>query len=293
MEKNWFEIVKLKDSAFAICEPHHFQEIISYLIIGSKRAVLFDTGMGIENIRDVVSGLTDKEVIVVNSHCHFDHIGGNCLFGEAHIFNDPAAMRRLTAGYSEKELAPHTKAALFEAPFDERFGGFKYAVRPSVPVPVKDGDVFDLGDRALEVIHTPGHSPDSIMLLDKKQRMLFTGDTYYPGHLYAHFEGDFYGSSDISLYADSLERVFEMRNNFDTIHPGHNKPSGVPDELGRAAKAMRELALGKVRAREPLVDMFLASLSDEGEEPEGYPDSKGLFVYTFGGFKIIAREVSS
>src|SRR5215510_1299191 len=70
---DWFEVYRIRPGVFAIYEPHQFEEVISYLVIGSKRALLFDTGMGIGKISDVVMELTKLPVIVLNSHTHFDH----------------------------------------------------------------------------------------------------------------------------------------------------------------------------------------------------------------------------
>src|SRR5580765_1025336 len=73
----WFEVYRIRPGLFAIYEPHQQEEIISYLIVGEKRALLFDTGMGISNIKKVVQELTKLPVIVLNSHTHDDHVGGN------------------------------------------------------------------------------------------------------------------------------------------------------------------------------------------------------------------------
>jgi len=64
----WFEVYKIRPGVFAIYEPHQFEEVISYLIVGSQKAILFDTGMGISNIKAVVEGLTKLPISVVNSH---------------------------------------------------------------------------------------------------------------------------------------------------------------------------------------------------------------------------------
>src|SRR5215813_2666907 len=76
----WFEVYKPAASVFAIYEPHQAEETIGYLIVGEKRAVLFDTGMGISDIKKVTTELTKLPVIVLNSHTHDDHVGGNWQF---------------------------------------------------------------------------------------------------------------------------------------------------------------------------------------------------------------------
>src|SRR5258708_29812150 len=76
----WFEVYKVRPGVFAIYEPHQAEEVISYLIVGSKRALLFDTGLGIGNIKKVTDALTRLPVSVANSHTHNDHIGYNWRF---------------------------------------------------------------------------------------------------------------------------------------------------------------------------------------------------------------------
>ncbi len=76
----WFEIYKVAPGVFAIYEPHQAEETISYLIVGNKQAVLFDTGMGLSDIHKVTTKLTSRPVVVLNSHTHDDHVGGNWQF---------------------------------------------------------------------------------------------------------------------------------------------------------------------------------------------------------------------
>lgn len=80
----WFEVYKIRPGVFAIYEPRQLEEVISYLIIGGDKAVLFDTGMGISNIQAVVAGLTKLPVSVVNSHTHNDHVGDNWRFSDVY-----------------------------------------------------------------------------------------------------------------------------------------------------------------------------------------------------------------
>src|ERR1700675_1155537 len=76
----WFEVYRIRPGVFALYEPHQAEEVISYLIVGSRKALLFDTGMGISSIRAVVRQLTRLPITVLNSHTHYDHVGGNREF---------------------------------------------------------------------------------------------------------------------------------------------------------------------------------------------------------------------
>src|SRR5258705_7158642 len=81
-DEPWFEIYRIRPGVFAIYEPKQFEEVISYLILGDNRALLFDTGLGVGRISAVVTRLTQLPVTVINSHTHFDHVGGNTEFKE-------------------------------------------------------------------------------------------------------------------------------------------------------------------------------------------------------------------
>lgn len=291
VDESWFEVYEVKNGVFAIYEPYHFQEVISYLIIGSKKTLLLDTGMGIGNIKKVVRYFTNNPVVVINSHIHFDHIGNNYMFDKVYVFNRKEALDRLSRGYSVSELKPHTSKKLFEreAPNDFDYGN--YFIPPCNPIPINDGDIIDLGDRVIEIIHTPGHSFESIMLLDRKNRMLFTGDSYYPGHLYAHFDGGIYGKSDIPIYASSMRKICNLIPLLDTIHPSHNDPIGNPLILVKVADALQSLSEGNVTCGRWLHgDLSVASLPDSGEAVEGYVIPDDLYVYDFDGFSIIASK---
>jgi glyoxylase-like metal-dependent hydrolase (beta-lactamase superfamily II) len=288
---DWFQVYRIPNDVIAIYEPYHFQGVISYLIIGSEKALLWDTGMGIGNIKEVVMELTDKPVIVVNSHTHFDHIGSNYLFDEVLVFDNKHAIDRLRRGYSSAELMPHAKQKLFDKEPPAGFDLFNYAILPSNPRPIQDGHMIDLGNRDLEVIHAPGHSYDSIMLLDRKNKMLFTGDGYYPGNLYAHYEGTVYGNSDIPIYAKTMRRISELVPELNSIHPSHNAPTSEPGILIKAANALELLVEGKATSEKWLHgDLTWASLPDSGEVVEGYVVPDDLYIYDFDGLSIIARK---
>ncbi len=294
----WFHVHDLGGSVYAIYEPYHFQEIISYLIVGDKKALLWDTGMGIENIKDVVDAITDKPLLVMNSHVHFDHVGCNYMFDQVMVMNEPTAISRLERGYSISEMAPQATKRLFETEKLKVLGlvydDFTYEIKPSNPKPIDDGYIVDLGSKRLKVIHTPGHAPEAIMLLDEDSKELFTGDTYYPGHLYAHFEGEFYRNSQIDTYADSLEKAGDIAENtgIKILRPSHNDPVADPKILQQVAEGLRRIAKGKATEGYYLKgDLSVASLPDrEDKYPAAYVIPENLFVYQFEDFQIIAKK---
>src|SRR6516164_9716519 len=175
----WFEVYKVAPGVFAIYEPHQSEEVISYLIVGDKRALLFDTGMGISDIKKVVSELSPLPIAVLNSHTHNDHVGGNWEFSDVYGM-DTEFTRKNALGSREDaqaEIIPDQICGTLPAGFDPN----TYSTRAwKIKAFMRDGDKFDLGGRTIEVLATPGHTPDAIALIDRGNGLLFTGDTYYP-----------------------------------------------------------------------------------------------------------------
>lgn len=164
MEKNWFTIKKIQPDIWGLGEFKHFEEVISYLFVGERNALLFDSGMGIGDIRKEIRKITNLPVKLINSHQHFDHIGGNRQF---------------------KDILSSDRKLISIPPFK------------------------------FKVIHTPGHTPDSICLYESKRNILLTGDTMYPGPIYL-----FFPESDFSAYKQSIQNLVKL--NVTTLLPSHN-----------------------------------------------------------------------
>jgi len=236
----WFEVYRVAPGVFAICEPHQFEEVISFLILGEKRAVLFDTGMGIGDIKHVVQSLTSLPVVVLNSHTHNDHVGGNWQFSEIYGM-DTEFTRQNAKGSSEDaqaELAPGSLCGQWPAGFDPK----SYATRPwRITRWIHDGDTVDLGGRVLEVISTPGHTPDEICLLDRKNGLLFTGDNYYAGPIWLYRP-----ETDLEAYIRSVERIAALAPALHLLLPSHNFPVDDPSLLPKLAAAIKKVRAGSV-----------------------------------------------
>lgn len=239
---DWFEVYRIRPGVFAIYEPHQFEEVISYLILGDKKAMLFDTGLGVGKISAVVGELTKLPIIVLNSHTHFDHIGGNAEFSE--ILAENTEFTRANAKgqsnlYSRDALAPDRVCG--QLPVGVRADS--YAIRPfQVGRRIRDGERITLGDRELEVIFTPGHTPDALCLFDRKNGLLFTGDTFYPGPVYL-----FVPETNLAAYGRSVERLAKLEPNVKLLLPAHNLPVAEPAYLTRLQDAFRQVQSGKLQ----------------------------------------------
>ena len=243
-DESWFEIYRIRPGVFAIYEPKQFEEVISYLILGDKRALLFDTGLGVGKISATVARLTSLPVIVINSHTHFDHVGGNAEFQEIWNRDLPYTrqnMRGESNVYSRDALAPERLCGALPPGMSSK----SYSIRPWKSThTLHDGEHDDLGGRELEVIFAPGHTPDSLALLDRKNGLLFTGDTFYPGPIYL-----FVPETDFAAYARSVAKLAALEPQIKLLLPAHNVPVAAPFYLKRLADAVLQVQRGKAKSR--------------------------------------------
>jgi glyoxylase-like metal-dependent hydrolase (beta-lactamase superfamily II) len=236
----WFEVYKVAPGVFAIYEPHQAEEVISYLIVGHKQAVLFDTGMGISDIHKIISKLTSRPVVVVNSHTHDDHVGGNWQF--TFVYGMDTEFTRTNARGSREdaqaEITPDQICGELPKAFDPK----KYATKPwKISRTIGDGFKINLGGRALEILSTPGHTPDAISLLDRENGLLFTGDTYYPAPIWL-----FRPETDLDAYVASVKRLAALAPQVKLVLGAHNIPVAPPEVLPKLVAAIESVRAGKV-----------------------------------------------
>ena len=258
----WFEVYKPAPGVFAIYEPHQAEETIGYLIVGRERALLFDTGMGISDIKKVTAELTKLPIIVLNSHTHDDHVGGNWEFETVHGM-DTDFTRTNAKGSREDaqaEITPDQICGSLPKGFDAK----AYVTRPwKIAAYMHDGERFDLGGRTIEVIATPGHTPDAISLIDRANGLLFTGDTYYPAPIWL-----FRPETDLDAYAASIRRLAALAPQIKLVLGAHNIPVAQPAVLAQLVAAFDLVRSGKITAT---------------------PDSPGKVLYKVGNISFLMR----
>jgi len=236
----WFEVYKVAPGVFAIYEPHQAEEVISYLIVGHKQAVLFDTGMGISDIRKITSRLTSLPVVVLNSHTHNDHIGGNWQF--AFVYGMDTDFTRANARGSREDAQAEIAPDQLCGDLPKGFNSKTYATKPwKISHFIHDGFKVNLGGRTLEVLSTPGHTPDAISLLDRQNGLLFTGDTYYPAPIWL-----FRPETDFDAYVASVKRLAALAPQLKIVLGAHNIPVAEPSVLPRLVTTFESVRAGKV-----------------------------------------------
>ena len=165
--KSW----KIRDVFVDESDPYY-----CYLVQGKDYALLIDTMMGFGNLHEFCKTLTDKPIKLVNTHAHWDHIGGNFNFEEFYIHHREITLFQESLAYTKQQVVD---AALRMArdEYKELFmPEYIEAPKPMKLFPVYDGDIFDLGDKQLEVVEVGGHSAGSIALIDKQTRIAYAGD---------------------------------------------------------------------------------------------------------------------
>ncbi len=237
----WFDVYRVEDGVYAFVEAKQFQEAISYLIAGTTRAVMFDTGIGLVPIRPVVERLTALPVDVVNSHTHYDHVGGNAEFDRILAVSTPYTEAN-QAGFPHSELEGEVAPTSFCSGPPSGADTAAFHTRPWRPTrTIADGDRLDLGGRALEVLHVPGHTPDALALLDRDRGLLFTGDSYYDGTIWL-----FVPETDYDAYDRSMTRLVALAPALRRLLPAHAAISADPANLERALEAFRRVRKGEV-----------------------------------------------
>ena len=228
---DWFVAEDMGQGITRLREPyvHPLIQANVYLVRGGSRVLVVDSGTGVVALRPFLPVLR-AEPVAVATHGHYDHVGGIAEFTTRLIHDAeagglgradplavllsrlfPPAIRRFLGSPVPECLV----AAVPRADFDP--GSYRPA-RADPTGSLHDGDVIDLGDRRLEVLHLPGHSPGSICLLDKDTRALFTGDVVYAGGLI----DEVWPGTDRASYIRSMRRLAETE--IAIAFPGHDDP---------------------------------------------------------------------
>ncbi len=236
----WFDVQEVEPDVIMIAEPGHFQNVKSYLVKGTERVAVLDTGMGIGDFYSVAAAQSDLEPVVLLSHAHFDHIGHAYKFEQ--ILVHPAEAGSLRAGYSNQQYQPHLQPGQFRGvPLPDAFDPANANIPPAEPTgELHEGDVIDLGGRSLEVFHTPGHSPGGITLIDRSARLMFPGDAVYEAPMYARLSG-----SDPVAYRDTFRKLVMLLPLVDRIYTSHDRVPLSPGDLRSYHEAFEEVWAGR------------------------------------------------
>ena len=208
------DIMQLSEGTYRIDDDR----VRFFVLEGRDKAIMIDSSMNNANAIDGAKKVTDKPLEIVNTHADRDHIAGNCAFEK--MYMSPA-----------------------EEPVYRENGG------QGTIIPVKEGDIIDLGDRPLEVIVIPGHTPGSIALLDIKNRVLYSGDTVQSGIIFM-----FGKNRNMDTFIESLKKLEKISDRFDLIYPSHDRCPVKPDIISKLIEGAEQVRAGKAEGKE--MDLF-------------------------------------
>lgn len=211
------EIIRIDDTTRRIEDGH----VRAFLLEGKTKALLIDTGMTMSDAKAIAESLTDLPVILLNTHADRDHIAGNRDFDETY-------------------MSPAEEENYFANGYDGTWGRI---------VPVREGDLIDLGERPLEIIDNPGHTPGSIAILDINKRVLIGGDAIQDGYIFMF--GKF---RNIGQYTQSLRHIQSYTERFDQVYASHGTFCVGPELIDKLIAGAEEIMAGKASGTE--VDIF-------------------------------------
>ncbi|MCR5297373.1 MAG: MBL fold metallo-hydrolase [Clostridiales bacterium] len=191
---------------------------LCYLVEGRDYALLIDSILGIGNLKAFCETLTDKPIVPVNTHAHSDHFGGNFFFDTCYMHHrDIAAFQDGVGKVKKQQIVDLAKGMALEEyrdllEPDDNFADWD----PMKVLPLYGGDVFDLGDRKIEVVEVGGHTAGSIVLIDPLTRIAYSGDACNGNTLL-----EFPDSLPIASYMKNLLRLKERQGEFDKMYGGH------------------------------------------------------------------------
>lgn len=262
--QNWFEVYQLDENTYAIYEPYQWQEAISYLLIGTEKAMLVDTLQGIGDLKSVVDQLTNLPVIVINTHSHFDHVSGNYQFDTIYGVDNEFSIDN-AKGHDHSVNAGNMTADTFWKNVPKKFSVDTYENKPfEISKFLSDGEIIDIGDRPIEVAFAPGHSPDSLILVDKNNRFMMTGDSFYPAPIYVYST-----TSSFLDYAKSVQTMLKYQNDVDYLLPGHNETMQPASYLAK---------------------LQAAALAVQDDSAPSTVDDRGVYTYQFEGFSLLVKK---
>lgn len=245
---DWYDVTRLSVNSYSIDEADGYG---SFLVQGPERSIVVDAGTGVGDLHALVSELVETPVTLVLTHTHWDHIGAasqfdDVLVGSAELPDDGRiAIDSLTDEFNHRPTQFTTRWVEDGNELPDGLGPDDHVVEPfdASAIPVESG--LDLGDRTLEVIPLPGHSPGHLGLLDPVTDVLYGGDIiHFEKNLYIMFE-----DCDLEAYVESMTRLQKLRDEgaFDTLATSHNDPMNGDDLslIDDLRAGLREIAAGE------------------------------------------------
>ncbi len=228
------EIIQINENTWRIEDGM----VRMFLLTGTKEALLVDSGVSASNAKEIAESITKLPVKLINTHADGDHIAGNEAFREFYMH-----------------------------PKEEE--NYRFRGKTGTIIPVKQGDIIDLGDRPLEIIDLPGHTKGSIAILDEKNRVLIGGDSIQDGRIFMFGE-----QRNLQNYIVSLEKLSAYEGRFDTVYASHSSVEVAPDIIPKLIAGAKQILAGEAT----------------GEEIDLFGNSVLLYQFEYAGFLCPKKE---
>ena len=233
---SYFNTQKYNDNLYQIKDA--LGSIIT-LVVGKNKALVFDTGYGFGDLKEEIKKITSLPLVIVNSHGHMDHTGGNYVFDKIYIHSKDVEL--IKKHNSEKWRKRNVESALNQKVLPDNFNIDNYLKEREGNITlIDDIKTFDLGNVTLKVIHTPGHTAGSISLYSKELKIMLTADAIIQ-YVWLFLEE----STSVSDYIKSIEEA--LTYDFDYFLVGHGARLIPRDEMKEYLACAKSLDLEKAK----------------------------------------------
>lgn len=216
---------KLDDGLYGIAEKHHpgnIHYVMMYLVVGEKKAALVDCGFGVvDSLRSFVEQLTDKPIVCIIAHGHPDHAGAAALFDEIYMNPEDEPLLPVSLSYERRMGDVFEGRDAYQEGLKEYCGQHIVMTEKLDYKPMRDGDVFELGGKRLEVVAMPGHTPGSVALVNRAEHYALTSDCFSTRTALVKMPPE--KRLGLTRYRDGLARFMDMIDADTKIYWGHEE----------------------------------------------------------------------
>ncbi|WP_411965868.1 MBL fold metallo-hydrolase [Haloferax sp. YSMS24] len=253
---DWFDVDRVADGWLQLTEGNPVLPCHSLVVEDGDDCVLVDTGLGIGDLPGMVRELTGHDdPTVLLTHSHWDHIGAAPEFADVSIHADEqtadgsVAIDVLSDEFGQRPGQFIQSCIDQGVEFPDGFDPDGYSIDPTDGVgTLEPWEEISVGDRTLELVPIPGHSPGQLAVLDRTAGICHGADVLEPGgEIFAQFQ-----DSDVDVYRETMARLVDLRDEgaFDTLTTGHGDPLHG-DELSvldEVQDALDSVASGEIPA---------------------------------------------